>query len=72
MIIVVIELSYFIVTDQENKQTNKTKQETKIKLNFFTTSLALVKNFVNFEITNFLFLQPCSHLWKFFTLNQKC
>ena len=62
MIIVVIELSYFIVTDQENKQTNKTKQETKIKLNFFTTSLALVKNFVNFKITNFLFLQPCSHL----------
>ena len=32
MIIVVIEISYFIVTDQENKQTNKTKQETKIKL----------------------------------------
>ena len=62
MIIVVIELSYVIVTDQENKQTNKAKRETKIKLNFYTTSLALVKNFVNFEITNFLFLQPCSHL----------
>ena len=34
MIIVVIELSYFIVTDQENKQTNKqTKQNKKQKSN---------------------------------------
>ena len=47
---------------QQIEKTNKAKQETKIKLNVHTTNMALVKNFVNFVITNFLFLQLCSHL----------
>ena len=35
MIIVVIELSYFIVTDQENKQTKQNKTRNKNQTQFF-------------------------------------